>query len=259
MADPKDQGCQRARGECRAPEVEPLAAGGSARRHHALDRHQHQCDQRRVDEKDGPPADQLSEQAACEYPGGRTAGGRGLPEAKRAVAFRTLAVGRSQQRQRSWRDHRPGGALHDPRDDQSHRRLRQAGPQRGDREQQQPSTQEPPAADQVSGPPADQEQRSERQRITRDDPLQVGGRDRELVLDRGQRDVYTMLKSSWSTNCAAQINASAAPARCVATLAGFIARPYAIAAALIRSGDCGGCQQSSDGCARDRRLASLAF
>ena len=71
-----------------------------------------------------------------------------------------------------------------PRDDQEERVVRDAAGGRGDREQDDPDHEEPPAAEEVGQRAGGQDARGERERVGVDDPLQVGERGVERLLDR---------------------------------------------------------------------------
>ena len=59
---------------------------------------------------------------------------------------------------------------------------------RGDGEDGQRDQQRPPAAEQVGGAPAEQQQAAVPEHVARDDPLQLRGREVQVGVDGGQRD-----------------------------------------------------------------------
>src|SRR5215471_2502710 len=62
--------------------------------------------------------------------------------------------------------------------------------ERGDREQGEPGEQHPTPAEQVGGPPAEQQEATQHQAICDHHPLQIGLIQTEILLDRRQRDVH---------------------------------------------------------------------
>ena len=61
--------------------------------------------------------------------------------------------------------------------------------ERGEREQAEPAEEDTAAADQVGGTAAEEQEAAVGEHIAADDPLQVLGRETQVVLDRGQSDV----------------------------------------------------------------------
>ena len=74
--------------------------------------------------------------------------------------------------------------------DELAQRAGQAGGQRRRREQGEAGDQHVAPAEQVGGPPAEQQEAAERQAVGDDDPLQVGLGDAEVGLDRRQGHVH---------------------------------------------------------------------
>ena len=122
-------------------------------------------------------------------PNARAAGGDRAPDAERLRPVRALLERGRDDRQRGGGDERRAQALQAAGDDQHPARGRQPVQQRREREHDHAGQEDPLAPDQVAGAPAEQQEAAEHQRVAVDHPLQVGGREAEVALDRGQRDV----------------------------------------------------------------------
>ena len=109
------------------------------------------------------------------------------------IAFaRSGALGerRRDDRERRGSDERGAETLQTAADDEDLRARREPVQERGDREDHDADEEDPLAADEVAGAPAEQQEAAEDERVRVDDPLQVGVRHVEVVLDRRQRDVH---------------------------------------------------------------------
>ena len=144
---------------------------------------------RHVDEEDPLPAQQLGQHAAEQHPGRAAHGAHRAPVAERAVALVALVEGGGDDRQGGRRHHGAAEPLDRARGGQHALARRQAAGQRGGREEQQPGHEHAPAAEQVGGAAAEEQEAGEGQRVGVDHPLQVDGREAEVVADRRQRDV----------------------------------------------------------------------
>ena len=109
-----------------------------------------------------------------------------------SAMFRSPALceGRHQDRERRRRDRRGAESLNRAGADQ--RRLGPGEPaeQRADRERDQPDHEDPPAPEDVRGAAAEQQEAAEDERVGGDHPLQVGLRESEIRLDRGEGNVH---------------------------------------------------------------------
>ena len=79
-------------------------------------------------------------------------------------------------------------ALEEARGDQQRAVVDEAADERGEREDRQRADQHAAAAEQVGGAAAEQQHAAEAEHVGRDDPLQLGGGEAEVGLDRRQRD-----------------------------------------------------------------------
>jgi len=152
-------------------------------------REQQDDDRRRVHQEDRPPADERGEDPAEHDPRRRPRGGGALVDAERPGPARTVGVQVSNRGERHRGNQRGARALREPRADQQPGVPREPGGERRHPEQREPAHQQPPVPGQVADPPAEQQQRAERQRVPGDDPLQVRRGHAELALDRRERDV----------------------------------------------------------------------
>jgi hypothetical protein len=98
-----------------------------------------------------------------------------------------LTIG--HDRQRDLRDQGRTEALQATAGDQHAGGLGESVEQRRAAEHEHPGNEDAPASEQVSGSATKQQQSAEHQRVAVDHPLQVGGREMQVVLDRRERDV----------------------------------------------------------------------
>ena len=112
------------------------------------------------------------------------------PDAERLRALRALLERRRDDRERGRRDERGAETLERAAADQHPRGLREAVEQRRDREDDEAEEEEPLAPEQVARAAAEQQEAAEDERVRVDDPLEVGLREPEVLLDRRQRDVH---------------------------------------------------------------------
>jgi hypothetical protein len=111
-------------------------------------------------------------------------------DAEGLVALAALGERRGDDRQSGRRDDRGTQTLQGARGDQLGVVRRQAAEQRGQREQAQAEDEDPAAAEQVGGAPAQQQEAAEHQRVRVHHPLEVLLREVQLGLNRRQRDVH---------------------------------------------------------------------
>ncbi len=114
----------------------------------------------------------------------------GAIDAERLGALLGVGERRRQQRQRGRGEHRAEHALKGACADQYLEAGRRAADRRGDREADQADQERLLAADQVREPSAEQQQRTERERVRRHDPLAVAVGEAEVLLRGGQGDVH---------------------------------------------------------------------
>jgi hypothetical protein len=136
------------------------------------------------------PVDRLRQDAASQQ-ADRTA----ARDDERVDAHRDRALGRlrelgDQQRQNRGRGDGPAEALHEPGHDQQDLIICQAADHRRQREGDQSGQEHPLAPEQVSQPPGEQQEATERDHVRIDDPGQVGLREAEVALHRGQGHVH---------------------------------------------------------------------
>ena len=172
----------------RAGDVEaPPRQGRPAvvRDHARPDRQQDERD--RHGEQEGPAPAQLGQQAAedeAEREAARP--GRGV-DAEGPVALGALRERGRDDREARRRGEGRGRALEEARDDEQRAVVDEAAQGRGDREDRQADEQCPPAAEEVGGAAAEQQQAAVPEHVAGHDPLQLGGREVQLGVDRGQR------------------------------------------------------------------------
>jgi hypothetical protein len=97
-------------------------------------------------------------------------------------------VARHHQREHARSSECRADTLHDPRNDQDGRRLREAADQRGDDENPEPDSKGADLPDKVAQPAAKQQQSTERQTERVRNPGQSGCAEAEIRLDPRQRD-----------------------------------------------------------------------
>ena len=176
--------------EDRAGRVERLHAGvlalaeqdGSETEGHEGDRD--------VDEEDPLPRQGVGEDAAEEHARGGAEAADGAPDAERDVPLAAFGKGRHQDRERSRRDRGGAEALEGAGADQRPLGPREPAEERADRERDQADHEDAPAAEQVRGSPAQEQEAAEDERVGGDHPLQVRLGEVEIRLDRGKSDVH---------------------------------------------------------------------
>ena len=120
----------------------------------------------RHDEEEAPrPAERGGEDPAEHEPGDHPAGQRGRERAERLLALALLPEGRGQQRKRRGHGERGAEPLNGARGEQRPGRAGQARRQRREREDDEAGHGRAAAAVEIACAPADQEERSERERV----------------------------------------------------------------------------------------------
>ena len=177
-----------------AERVERLgpALGRGRRRQVAAGEQQDRRADRQVDEEHRPPAvvdaEQRDQRAADERADrGRHADGR-AEEAERLAAL--LAPEQALDEARDLRaDETAGESLDDPHQHERERRRRQRGGRARDHEQRHAEHEHRPPAVRVAEAPRRHEQQPQRERVARDDPLQLVRLRVQALLDARQGDV----------------------------------------------------------------------
>jgi hypothetical protein len=136
------------------------------------------------------PVQGVGQQSAQQHADAATAGRDEPDEAHRPGPLARLGEQRHRQRQGDHRDDRAAEALDCTGRDQPDLRLRDAAGQRGSGEDGQPDQEEPPVAEQVAEPPAQQQEAAERQQVGVHDPRERGLGEAELGPDRRQCHVH---------------------------------------------------------------------
>jgi hypothetical protein len=166
-----------------------LARAVAALADQARREHQRRDADGNVDVEDPAPAQRVGERTADDQPGGGT-GGRYRPEdAKRAIARGSLGEGGGDQRQRGRGGERPAQALQRAPGEQDALALGRPAHEGRHGEHRDAGDEEPAAAEQVAGPPGEDEEAAEGQRVERHHVLQGADREAEVRLDARQRDV----------------------------------------------------------------------
>ena len=180
-----DDGGHPERGRDGSGEIEvagaPLGLGQEARRepHHGQpDGH--------VDEEAPAPREQVGQQAAEHQADAAAATCDGAVVGDGARALAALAERRRQQRERGRCGDRGADALHGARGQQPLGRGRQAAREGGGGEESDAGHEHAPAAEDVAGPRAQQQQAAERQRVGVLHPREGRGREVQRRLDLGQ-------------------------------------------------------------------------
>ena len=171
-------------GDVEAPARERCPA--VVRDHARADRQQRERD--RHGEQEGPAPAELGEHAAEHEAEREAAGSRRRVDAEGAVALGPLSERGRDDRQARRRGEGRRGALQEARDDEQRAVVDEPAEGRGDGEDAQRDEQRPPAAEQVGGPAAEQQQAAVAEHVAGDDPLQLRGREVQVGVDRGQRD-----------------------------------------------------------------------
>jgi hypothetical protein len=147
-------------------------------------RHERQRDRQ---EEHVAPADlghQPAEDEAEREPG--RAGGR--VDRQRPVAQRALGEARRDDGQAGGRREGRRHALDEAGEDQQRAVVGQPAKAGRDEEHGEPDEEHPPAAEQVRGAPAEQQEAAVAEHVAADDPLQRAGGHVEVLADRGERD-----------------------------------------------------------------------
>ena len=143
---------------------------------------------REVDEEDPVPAEHVGEDAAEQHAEAAATRGHEPEDAHRLRALGRLREERHHQRERDRRDDRGAESLDGPRADQELLRLCQPARERGEREEDDSSQEQPAVSEEVAEPAAEQQEPAERQQVRVHDPCQRGVRESEVRLDRRKRD-----------------------------------------------------------------------
>ena len=154
-------------------------------------RRQHDCGDAHgyVDEEDPGPAQVGRQDAPEQHAGGGAAAGRSAVDAQREVALTALRECGHQQRERGRSQQRPTEALHRPEGDQRALRPGEPAQERAHGEERKPEHEQPSATEEIRQTAAQEQRAPEEDGVGRDDPLEVGLREPEIRLDRGQGDV----------------------------------------------------------------------
>jgi hypothetical protein len=167
-----------------------LAVTDTALGDEARDEEQRDERDRKVDEEDRLPAHVLGEHAAEQHADGRPGAGDSPKDAERLVPFRALLERHQGDREDGRREDRTRCALREARRDEHAGARGQPRPERRGEEQRETDHEHPAPAEQVAGTAAEEQEAAERQRVARDDPLEVLRREAKVLLDRRQGDVH---------------------------------------------------------------------
>ncbi len=178
-------GGQRQRpGHVEAPAVE--RRGPVVRDHARPDREQRERD--RHGKQEGPAPAELGQDPAEDEAEREAAGSRRGVDAEGSVALRTLREGRRDDRQAGRSGEGSRRALQEARDDEQGAVVDEPAEGRGDREDAQRDEQGPAPAEEIGGPPAEQQQSAVTEHVAGHDPLQLRGREVQVGVDRGKGD-----------------------------------------------------------------------
>ena len=173
----------------RSVEVLHVGRGVALGHEHEDERHREEPDGH-VEQEDPLPADRVGDHATDDQPERGARRADGAPDAESLVALGSFAERGHDDRERRGCHHGSADALQGTRGD--HRGLR-PGETREERcgdEEQKPDHEHAAAPEQVGGPTAEEQEPAEGQCVRAHDPLQVGGREAEIGLDRWQRHIH---------------------------------------------------------------------
>ena len=142
-----------------------------------------------VQEEDVLPAGVASEHASGQQADGGGPRADAAPDAQSLVALGALGEHVHDDGQRGGQHERRPDALDTPHDDQEGVIGGEGAGERGPGEHRRARYEQTPAAQEVSGPPAEQQQPPEGERVSGDHPLQVSFGEMERPADGGQGDV----------------------------------------------------------------------
>ena len=142
-----------------------------------------------VQEEDVLPAGVTGEHASGQQADGGGPGADAAPDAEGFVALGALGEHVHDDGQRGGQHERRPEALDAPHDDQEGVTGGQGAGERGPGEHCRARHQKAPTAQEVSGPPAEQQEAAEGERVSGDHPLQVSFGEVELAADGGEGDV----------------------------------------------------------------------
>ena len=143
-----------------------------------------------VDEEDPGPGEQVGKDSAEQEADGSATDRDRSPDAHRLRAVRSFREGDGDDRERGRRDQRGAKPLQAAEDDEHLGRLREPVEQGRHREDDETHEEHALSPEQVARAAAEEQEAAEGQRICIDDPLQVGVRDLQVLLNRRQRDVH---------------------------------------------------------------------
>ena len=143
-----------------------------------------------VDEEDPVPVDELGQDAAGQKAKGAAAGDHEREDAHRLGALAGLLETGDEDRQDDAGGEGSAEALSEARRDQLRRPVGHPAGNGGHREEEDPSQEHLPAADQVTHPPGDQQEASIGDQVRVDDPGQLRLAEPEVRLDRRQGHVH---------------------------------------------------------------------
>jgi hypothetical protein len=186
-----DEREQARRGGQRARQVDCRAV----RRHGVLDEQSQRDDggrhgQDQVDEQRPAPVEDLRQRAAEDQAEGCARGADHAEDRERAVALLRDGERRRQQAERGGREESGEGALQRTSADEDGEARSEAADRGGDGEPGQPSDEHPLAAEDITQPPAQQEQAAKRQCVGGDDPLARLVGEAQALLGGRKRNVH---------------------------------------------------------------------
>ena len=136
------------------------------------------------------PAEHVGQDAAEQHADAAAAGHHEAEKAHRLGPLALFLEEQQEQRECDRRDDRAAEALDGARGDQQVLRGREAAGERGEREERDPAQEQPPVAEQVAEPAAQQQEAAEGQQVGVHDPRERFLGEAEIGANRGQRDVH---------------------------------------------------------------------
>jgi hypothetical protein len=162
---------QRTRHGHRAGDVDaPVRGRDVLGRQEAKREHEHGDADRQVDEEDPVPIERVREHTAEQHADASAAGHHESEYAHRLRTLGGLGEQEHDQREGDRGDDRAAEPLHGARALEHARRVREAAGERGGREQRDTREEQPPVAEQVSEPAAEEKEPAERQQVRVHDP-----------------------------------------------------------------------------------------
>ena len=136
------------------------------------------------------PVEHVREHAAEQNPDNAAARKHEAKDAHRLRPVGRLGEESHDKRQRDRRDDGAADSLHRPRDDQELLGVCESAEERGNREERNTRQEQPPVAEEIAQPPAEQQEAAEREQIGVHHPRQRRLAEAEVVANRREGDVH---------------------------------------------------------------------